>query len=108
MRNVVKTALNAALVAGMINCRRNDKDRRRWNRWIAALYALAALSTWLTFVIVNIDSCQGAERKWIAPGPLQGLSLQYGRCICRAGCFLTIVVGCCYLTATVCVLLYSG
>ena len=105
---VASVAGCAALVAGMINCHRNDKDRRRWNRWIAALYALAALSTWMTFVIVNIDSCQGAERKWIAPGPLQGLSLQYGRCICRAGCFLTIVVGCCYLTATVCVLLYSG
>ena len=105
---VASVAGCAALVVGMVNCHRSDKDRRRWNRWMAVLYALAAVSTWLTFLIANVDACQGAERRWIAPGPLQGLSLQYGRCICRAGCFLTMVVGFCYLAATVCVLLYSG
>ena len=105
---VASVAGSAAFVWGMINCHLDDKTRRKRNRCVAVLYGLATIATWLTFLIANIGACQGAERTWIEPGPLQGLSLQYGRCICRAGCFLTIVVGCCYLAATVCVLLYSG
>lgn len=105
---VASVAGSAAFVWGMINCHLDDKTRRRRNRCVALLYGTAAIATWLTFLIANIGACQGAERTWIEPGPLQGLSLQYGRCICRAGCFLTIVVGCCYMAAMVCVLLYSG
>ena len=108
---VASVAGSAAFVGGMINCHLDDKARRKRNRFVALLYGLAAVSTWLTFLIANIASCQGgadARRTWVEPGPLQGLSLQYGRCICRAGCFLTMVVGCCYMAATVCVLLYSG
>jgi hypothetical protein len=106
---VASIAGSAAVVAALVNCRRDDAGRRRWNRrCVAWLYAAAAVATWLTFLIANIAACRGAERNWIKPGPLQGLTLQYGRCICRAGCFLTMAVGFCYMAATVCVLLYSG
>lgn len=90
---VASVAGSVAFVWGMINCHLDDKARRRRNRCVALLYGVAAIATWLTFLIANIGACQGAERTWIEPGPLQGLSLQYGQCICRAGCFLTIVVG---------------
>lgn len=95
------------IVLAMTNCHMDDKTRRRRNRYVASLYLLAAVSTWLTFLIHNITACQGKQRIWDR-GPLEGLVLLYGKCQCRAGCFLTIVAGCCYLVAVVTVLIYSG
>ena len=95
------------IVLAMANCHMDDKTRRRRNKYVATLYLLAAVSTWLTFLIHNITACQGKQRVW-DQGPLEGLVLLYGKCQCRAGCFLTIVAGCCYLVAVVTVLIYSG
>ena len=97
----------AGIVLAMTNCHMDDKTRRRRNKYVACLYLLAAISTWLTFLIKNITACKGKQRTWDA-GPLEGLVLLYGKCQCRAGCFLTIVAGCCYLVAVVTVLIYSG
>ena len=97
----------AGVVLAMSNCHMDDKTRRRRNKYVAVLYMLAALSTWLTFLIHNITACQGKQRRW-DEGPLEGLVLLYGKCQCRVGCFLTIVAGCCYLIAVVTVLIYSG
>ena len=97
----------AGIVLAMTNCHMDDKTRRRRNKYVACLYLLAAISTWLTFLIKNITACQGKQRTWEG-GPLEGLVLLYGKCQCRAGCFLTIVAGCCYLVAVVTVLIYSG
>ena len=97
----------AGIVLAMSNCHMDDKTRRRRNKYVAVLYMLAALSTWLTFLIHNITACQGKQRRW-DEGLLEGLVLLYGKCQCRVGCFLTIVAGCCYLIAVVTVLIYTG
>ena len=97
----------AGFVAAIFNCGADDKTRRQRNRYIAVLYALATVSTWLMFLIHNISACHGEDRTW-DKGPLAGLVLQYGRCECRAGCFLTITAGCCFIVSVICVLTYSG
>jgi len=97
----------SGIVLAISNCHMDDKTRRRRNKYVAVLYMLAALSTWLTFLIHNITACQGKQRSW-DEGPMEGLVLLYGKCQCRVGCFLTIVAGCCYLIAVVTVLIYSG
>jgi hypothetical protein len=104
---VASVAGFAGIVLAMTNCHLDDKTRRHRNKFVAALYLLAAVSTFLTFFIYNITACQGKRRMWDA-GPLDGLVLLYGKCQCRAGCFLTIVAGCCYLAAVGTVLIYSG
>mmetsp|Transcript_37505 Transcript_37505/g.81714 ORF Transcript_37505/g.81714 Transcript_37505/m.81714 type:complete len:310 (+) Transcript_37505:318-1247(+) len=97
----------AGFVAAMFNLGADDETRRRRNRYIAVLYSLAAVSTWLTFLIANMSACKGAERTWYA-GALEGLVLKYDSCQCRAGCFLTITAGCSFIISVICVLTYSG
>mmetsp|Transcript_35795 Transcript_35795/g.72646 ORF Transcript_35795/g.72646 Transcript_35795/m.72646 type:complete len:263 (-) Transcript_35795:950-1738(-) len=97
------------LVLACFTCQVDDNARRTRNRYISAIYWLAATSTWMTLFLFNSDFCKGHIREWESDeGILAGLVVEYGDCQCRAGCTLAFTAGTLYMISAVTVLLYSG